>query len=125
MKQLKYAFTLVELGVVVILIAVLATLSIKSFQGSREQVIRQEAATYAEQIRGAILRFEEDEDATPAADLSDLDISFPSQWTCSYVGTGTVGNDFTISVIKNTKPCVSLQMDRSGTVTSVSQGTCS
>lgn len=116
----RCSFTLVELMVVIVFVGILVTLALQQYTGAKKQSLRQEAVTYAHQIRGAVWRYIEEEDAFPSS-FSDLDVEVSTQWTCSFSGDET---SFTVTAIKTTDPCVKATMDDAGNVTSV-QYTCS
>jgi len=114
-------FTIVEVMIVIVIIAVLATLSVQFFKGSRPHVLTQEAVTYAQQVRGAVLRYIEDTGSFPS-NKNVLDIDLSSQWDCGINGNI---NNFVITVVRVLNPCVKITIDQDGNLGSPVFGSCS
>ena len=101
----KKGFTMLEILIVIIIIAILATFAIPQYLKASKRAIASEAVTTIGALRGAIARYHQEHNQMPSTgqDLSNLDIDSPNTDTNAnfiyeILSNTAIGN-YTISAI--------------------------
>ena len=99
----RKGFTMLEILIVIIIIAILATFAIPQYLKASKKAIASEAVTTIGAIRGGLARYYQEFNAMPLANCSNLDIDNPNSTTANFTygftGNMTDGYEVTASPI--------------------------